>query len=187
MVRPLGLRRRAGAHAAPVVRRATSHDADGFAAVVASVAEEGWIASEPPVDVTAFAARVRTMLADGEALFVLDDGGRIIGTAGLHATHAAGVASLGMSIVAEARGRGGGRRLLQAALDHARGAGLHKVELEVWPDNARAIALYEQFGFEVEGLRRSHYIRRDGSLRSSQLMGLLLVEPDQSRLPDAGT
>ena len=145
-----------------------------FAAVVAAVAEEGWIASEPPVDVPAFAARVRTMLAEGDPLWVLSDGAHVVGTAGLHATRADGVASLGMSILAESRGRGGGRALLQAAIDHARGAQLHKIELEVWPDNERAIALYEKFGFEVEGLRRDHYRRRDGSLRSSLLMALLL-------------
>ena len=65
-----------------------------------------------------------------------------------------------MSLLAEVRGRGCGRALLQAAIDHARGAQVHKVELEVWPDNERAIALYERFGFEVEGIRRDHYRRQ---------------------------
>ena len=157
------------------IRLATPQDADAFAAVVASVAgEDRWIATEPPVDVEQLAARMRQALADGDALFVLDDGRRIAGTLGLHGTRAEGVASLGMSIVAEERGKGHGRAMLAAALEHARGAGLHKVELEVWPDNARAIALYESFGFEVEGVRRNHYRRRDGSLRSAQIMALLL-------------
>jgi RimJ/RimL family protein N-acetyltransferase len=40
----------------------------------------------------------------------------------------------------------------------------------VWTDNARAIALYAATGFEVEGLRRDHYRRRDGRLRSALLM-----------------
>jgi len=158
-----------------LVRRATTHDAEGFAAVVAAVAEERrWIATEPPLDVEAFAAKVRGSLADGVALFVLDAGGQIVGTGGLHPTHATGVLSLGMSIVAQWRGRGGGRALMSALVEHARGMDCHKIELEVWPDNERAIALYEKFGFEVEGLRRDHYRRRDGSLRSSQLMALLL-------------
>ena len=61
-------------------------------------------------------------------------------------------------------------------IDHARSVGAHKVELEVWPDNVRAIGLYESAGFEVEGLKRNHYRRRDGSLRSALVMGLL-VEP----------
>lgn len=61
-------------------------------------------------------------------------------------------------------------------MEHLRQAAqLHKVELEVWPDNERAIALYASYGFEIEGLRREHYRRKDGSLRSSVLMGLLLA------------
>ena len=158
-----------------LVRLATPQDADAFAAVVGAVAgEDRWIATEPPVDVDQLAARMRQALADGDALFVLDDGRRILGTLGLHGTHAEGVVSLGMSILAEERGKGHGRALLGAAIEHARGAQMHKIELEVWPDNARAIALYESFGFEVEGVRRDHYRRRDGTLRSAQIMALLL-------------
>lgn len=146
------------------VRPATAADAEGFACVVAAVAaEERWIATEPPVDVAEFAARVRGMIADGLVAFVLvNDGGGVVGTLGLHPTHASGVVSLGMSIVSEARGRGGGRMLLEAALEWLAASDNHKVELEVWPDNTRAIALYERFGFEHEGVRHDHYRRRDG-------------------------
>jgi putative acetyltransferase len=65
---------------------------------------------------------------------------------------------------------------LEAILQHARASRAHKVELEVWIDNARAIALYASAGFEVEGLRRSHYRRRDGRLRSTLLMARLLED-----------
>ncbi len=169
------------------VRRARPEDAEAFAAVVAAVADEDrWIATEPPVDVAAFAEIVRGTIAKGaDVLWVLDDDGRVVGTMGLHATRTPGVMSLGMCIVEDARGRGGGRALLEAAIDHARRRPLHKVELEAWPDNARAIALYEAHGFEVEGERRAHYRRRDGTLRSALLMALLL-EDAQSR-PDGGT
>ena len=61
--------------------------------------------------------------------------------------------------------------LLDAALEHAGNTGAHKISLEVWTDNARAIALYAGAGFEVEGLRRDHYRRQDGRLRSTLLMG----------------
>jgi [ribosomal protein S18]-alanine N-acetyltransferase len=37
----------------------------------------------------------------------------------------------------------------------------HDDLVEVWTDNGRAIALYAAAGFEVEGLRRDHYRRRD--------------------------
>ncbi|MHB8693226.1 MAG: GNAT family N-acetyltransferase, partial [Solirubrobacteraceae bacterium] len=60
------------------------------------------------------------------------------------------------------------------AIAHGRAVGAHKLTLEVWPDNGRAIALYAKAGFEVEGLLRDHYRRRDGSLRSALIMGLRL-------------
>lgn len=44
----------------------------------------------------------------------------------------------------------------------------------MWTDNARAIALYASAGFAVEGVRRDHYRRRDGSLRSTLLMAVHL-------------
>jgi RimJ/RimL family protein N-acetyltransferase len=169
------------------VRRATAQDADAFASVIAAVAaEERWIGTEPPVDVAAFADRVRATLEAGEdVLWVLEAREGVVGVLGLHATRVAGVMSLGMCIVEHARGRGGGRLLMETVVAHALGAPLHKVELEVWPDNAPAIALYESFGFEVEGERRLHYRRRDGTLRSSLIMARLL-QPGQSR-PGAGT
>jgi RimJ/RimL family protein N-acetyltransferase len=167
------------------VRRATAQDAEAFASVVAAVAaEERWIGTEPPVDIAEFAERVRARLQGGDLLWVLELDGRVVGTLGLHATRAAGVMSIGMCILEEARGRGGGRLFMEAVMAHALASRLHKIELEVWPDNARAIALYEAFGFEVEGERREHYRRRDGTLRSSFIMARLL-DRDRS-VPGAG-
>src|SRR5919199_1001151 len=132
------------------VRPARFEDAEAFARVIAEVAaEERWIGTQPPVDVAAYAERVRGWLRGGEdVVWVLVEDGRVVGTLGLHPTHAAGVMSLGMCIVADARGRGGGRLLMDTAIVHALDAGLHKLELEVWPDNERAIGLYESYGFE---------------------------------------
>jgi putative acetyltransferase len=171
-------------------RRATAADAEAFVGILATVAEENrWIGTEPGFDVDDRTARVRASIKTGEARWLLeDDDGEAIGTLGLHPTHARGVFSLGMAIVAPARGRGGGRVLMDTALRHLAATDAHKVELEVWPDNGRAISLYATYGFEVEGLRRSHYRRRDGSLRSSLIMARLLTpagEP-QSR-PGLGT
>jgi RimJ/RimL family protein N-acetyltransferase len=161
---------------AVIVRRAERADAEAFAAVVAAVAEENrWIATQPPVDVAEFAARVRWSMEDGDVFWVLVDDERVVGTLGLHSTRVDGVGALGMCVLAESRGAGGGRLLMDAVMEHVgRAQHLHKVELEVWPDNERAIALYKSCGFEVEGLRRDHYRRMDGSLRSSIVMALLL-------------
>jgi putative acetyltransferase len=158
-----------------VVRKAKIEDIEGMALIMAVVAEEGLIGTEPPVDVEARAQRFRELIEGPEPAtsWVLDDAGRIVGNAGVH-ERSPGVLYLGMAILPEARGQGGGRALLEAIVEHARACGAHKVELEVWIDNARAIALYASAGFEVEGLRRNHYRRRDGRLRSALLMARLL-------------
>ena len=51
----------------------------------------------------------------------------------------------------ELQGRGFGRRLVSAALDHPRLARADRVYLQVWEQNERAIRLYERLGFEVVG------------------------------------
>jgi RimJ/RimL family protein N-acetyltransferase len=161
------------------VREALEQDAQPAAEVLAAVAEEGLISTEPPVDVDARADRFRGMLEPGrpDRLWVLcDEDGAIVGTLGLHATRVAGVLSLGTAIRDGYRGAGGGRMLMESALAWARDSDdVHKVELEVWPDNTRAIAYYRAFGFEEEGLRRDHYRRRDGSLRSAALMAVIVA------------
>jgi RimJ/RimL family protein N-acetyltransferase len=75
-----------------------------------------------------------------------------------------------MMVQASHRGRGGGWMLLETAFDYASAAGLHKIELEVFAENGRAIALYTRAGFAVEGVRRDHYLRLDGRHHSSLIM-----------------
>ena len=69
------------------------------------------------------------------------------------------VADLGLMVDASYRRRGIGWSLLESAVEWARGAGVTKLELHVFPHNEPAIALYEKFGFEKEGYRRNHYRR----------------------------
>ena len=142
-----------------------------MADVHAAVAEEGFLGAQPPVDLDARAEVLREWISsDGPAAgWVLEDGGRIVGNAFVH-PRVPGVLSLGMAILPGARGAGGGRALIEAIMEHAAASGAHKVDLEVWTDNARAIAFYAATGFEVEGVRRRHYRRRDGSLRSTLIM-----------------
>ncbi len=155
-----------------IVRRAQVADATDAARTVATVAHEGFLGAQPPVDIEQRAARLREFVERGHpaALWVLeDDDGRQVGHAAVEEANP-GVLTIGMAILPDARGRGGGRALLAAVQEHARASGAHKISLEVWTDNARAIALYAAAGFEVEGLRRDHYRRRDGSLRSTLIM-----------------
>jgi RimJ/RimL family protein N-acetyltransferase len=162
----------------PVIRRARVEDAEAYARVIAEVAgEDEFILTEPPVDVEALAERVAGRVAAGgpDALFVVEAAGEIVGNLGLHA-HEAGVVTLGMALLPAVRGHGLGRRLLDAGLAHARTREWHKVHLEVFPTNERAVALYRGAGFELEGCLREHYRRRDGTLRDVLVLGLRLPQ-----------
>jgi RimJ/RimL family protein N-acetyltransferase len=159
------------------VRAARSEDCAAVGRGMKAVVDEGrWLATEPSTPVEDLEERFRAAVEwDGHLLFVLEDGGEPVGSLGLHPSQADGVLSLGMWILPPWRGRGGGRLLMEAAFA-ALAPDVHKVELEVFPDNAAAIGLYRSFGFEQEGLRRDHYRREDGSLRSALLMARLFVD-----------
>jgi RimJ/RimL family protein N-acetyltransferase len=64
---------------------------------------------------------------------------------------------------------------MEEALSWARAAGITKVELEVFPHNAPAIALYRKLGFEEEGRRRNLY-RIGGHHVDAVLMSIQLDE-----------
>jgi RimJ/RimL family protein N-acetyltransferase len=165
-----------------IARVARLEDVPAMVAVIVAVAPEGVLAHEPPVDEERRTEVFRGVIEsdDATAAWVLEDDGRVVGHTAV-AERVPGVLALGMAILPESRGRGGGRMLLERIEEHAREVGAHKIELEVWPDNGRAIALYARAGFEVEGLRRDHYRRRDGSLRSSLIMARLLDRDGDAR------
>lgn len=147
-------------------------------AILKAVAgEERWIGTQAPFDESERMERLREGLRTGaiEGWMLEEADGRVVGALNLERPdYNPGFASLGMMVLADLRGRGGGRRLLDTALAWARDSELRKVGLEVWTDNARAIALYTSAGFEVEGIRRDHYRRRDGSLRSTMIMSIFV-------------
>ena len=90
-------------------------------------------------------------------VFVAELDGRLVGMAGLHvrdgkARHSAHV---GLAVHADFHGRGIGRALMVKLLDVAdRWLGLVRVDLTTVDDNARAIALYQSLGFELEVTQR---------------------------------
>jgi putative acetyltransferase len=70
--------------------------------------------------------------------------------------------TIGMAVRDEWQGKGVGTELMRTALDLADNwLNLTRIELTVYTDNAAAVALYEKFGFEIEGTHR-RYAFRDG-------------------------
>jgi len=102
--------------------------------------------------------------------------GQVVGQLGLDVEPGArrrDVGKFGMAVHDDYQGQGVGSALLAAMIELADNwLGLRRIELEVWADNARAIHLYEKFGFETEG-RGRQYARRAGELIDALYMARL--------------
>jgi|SRR5215216_4518985 len=73
------------------------------------------------------------------------------------------IGEIGMAVRDDWRGRGVGTALLEAVLDLADNwLNLTRLELTVYSDNQAGIALYEKFGFEIEGTHRRFAFRNGG-------------------------
>lgn len=138
--------------------------------MAAVAAERDGIATEPPVDIDERAA-LFARSAGGSVVAVT--GGQIIGMLHVEGSRH-GFGELGMLVRRDWRGRGVGSALMRAAIDWARGHGLHKLCLEVFAHNAAAIAAYRKAGYAEEGRRVAQYRRASGELWDTIVMGLLL-------------
>ena len=98
---------------------------------------------------------------NNDLIVVADVDGRVVGHGRMFslADTSAHVADLGMAIIAGFRNLHIGSRMIAYMLDWARQKRLHKITLGVLASNARAIHVYEKFGFVVEGvLAQQHRI-----------------------------
>lgn len=130
----------------------------------------------PPVE--AESRFIREMARAQNSLFLvaeIDD--RIVGQLTLEGGKRRNVrhaAVLGITVASEWRGQGIGHRLMDHAIRWARESGIiMRIELHVFARNERAMRLYEEFGFVVEGRRREAVVR-DGEYLDDLVMGLLL-------------
>jgi len=164
------------------LRPARPTDARGLARLFADVRGEGrWLltpssaASEPSE-----AFFIGEMIRGGGGLaLVAEADGEVVGNVLVSLERSAVSSHVGtLSIVIDRQWRdvGIGSDMVRAAQEWCRERGLVKLALSVFPDNDRAVAVYEHAGFEREGLRRRQYLV-DGEFRDELLMAWL---------PDAG-
>lgn len=145
------------------LRAAGAHDAQAIVALMKGIAMEGrWIRTQWPFDEAERVERFQGTLRDGRVhCIVAERGGRIVGQITLFPSD--DVAEFGMFIETAERGRGLGRRLLDAGEALARERGFSALELEVYAHNGAAIALYRSAGFEAFGDRYPE-LRSSGEL-----------------------
>ncbi len=109
--------------------------------------------------------RERYPPSDTLRLLVAEVDGRVVGEGALtlYRKRRNHVGSLGMAVDESFQGRGVGTALMTALMDLADNwYNLRRVELLVYADNARAIYLYQKFGFTIEG-RHQAFAFREGA------------------------
>ena len=108
-------------------------------------------------------------------VLVAEVDGRVVGSINLHCgvnrlSHSAG---FGMGIHDDFQGQGIGTQLMAAMVDLAENwLNIRRIGLQVYTDNERAIALYKNFGFEIEATHRA-LVFRDGEYGDAYSMARL--------------
>lgn len=160
-------------------RRALPSDAESFVRLMSDEAVIRQLLQQPYPSAAAWRSRLEAQVADpGQLHLVALHEGEVVGSAGVFS--AAGglprlqhVARLGMSVARAWQGQGVGSELMRRLLDWAdRWTPYLRIQLDVFADNTAAIALYEKFGFLLEGRQRASALR-DGRYEDCLLMARL--------------
>ena len=126
-------------------------------------------------------------LPESTYMLVAESGDEVVGNLGLEAMLTPSrrhVGRLYMAVRDDWQGKGVGTALVEAALDLAENwLNLTRIELEVYTDNQAGIALYEKFGFEIEGTLR-RFAFRGG--RYVDAYSMARIRDEQRHLPSAG-
>lgn len=166
------------------IRSARPTDAAAIASYMAEPDVFAGLLQLPYPTPEGWADRVAAFPASSNNLHLVAElDGNVVASAGVFAPgnhvrrrHASG---LGISVAKDAQGKGVGTALMAALVDYAdRWGNILRIELNVFADNTRAIALYERFGFVREGLLRK-YALRDGRYVDSLVMARLHPNPPQ--------
>lgn len=122
--------------------------AESLAQILAMPGVAGWIAEEDRVPVGFVLVR-----------FTLDEGEILLN-----------------GVLPADQDQGHGRRLMQAAIDSARTAGVARLFLEHAEPNVAAAALYRKLGFAPLGRRRDYYVGAEGHRHDAITLVLALSD-----------
>ncbi|MGH2418132.1 MAG: GNAT family N-acetyltransferase, partial [Candidatus Limnocylindria bacterium] len=149
MTRTAGERRTAGDGRPWTLRPARPTDAGALSRLFAAVRAEGrWLVTSPAaVSEPSEAFFIGEMIRGGDGLvLVAEADGDVVGNVLVSVDRnvvSAHIGTLSICVADDWRDVGIGSALVRAAVDWARERGLRKVALGVFPDNERAIAVYE--------------------------------------------
>lgn len=160
-------------------------DGRALARLFAEVREEGrWLITTPgAISEPSEAFWISELIRAAEHLaLVAEADGEVVGNVLVSVDRGAATEHIGVlsiCIARDWRDVGIGSELVRAAQDWTRERGLRKLSLGVFPDNARAIAVYEHRGFVTEGLRRQQY--RSGGIYRDEVLMAWFPQEDEDR------
>ena len=167
------------------LRPARPTDARALSRLFTAVRAEGrWLVTPPSaVSELSEAFFIGEMIRSGDGLTLIAEAdGEVVGNVlvsldrNVVSEH---IGTLSICVAGDWREVGVGTALVRAAIGWARDRGLAKVALGVFPDNERAIAVYEHAGFVREGVRRRQYRGPDGTFRDELLMAWFPPDGDR--------
>ena len=126
-----------------------------------------------------YVAGLRREARAGRAMpLVIEHGGRLAGQITATGIQMGSLrsASLGYWVAREHAGRGIAPTAVALLTDHLwSGAGLHRVEIAIRPENAASLRVVAKLGFREEGLR-PRYLHIDGQWRDHRVFALTVEE-----------
>ena len=167
-----------------ILRPGRPTDGRPLARLFADVRAEGrWLITTPgSVSEPSEAFWISEMIRAGEQLvLVAEADGDVVGNVLVSVDRGAATEHIGVLSILLGHGWrdvGIGSALISAAQAWAAERALRKLSLGVFPDNERAIAVYEKHGFVREGLRRMQY-RSGDEFRDEVLMAWFPQEVDR--------
>jgi aminoglycoside 6'-N-acetyltransferase len=159
------------------LRRADAADVGFLVALVTHEDVAPFLAASRPSSEAELVAEIRRSEAEPDAfgVFVIEDGGAPVGTMSFEcANRRSRIANLsGFALDPPVRGRGIAREATRLVQRHLMDdLGFHRLQLEVYAFNKRALAHAERCGFTREGVRRKAYWR-EGTWVDGVLFGLV--------------
>jgi RimJ/RimL family protein N-acetyltransferase len=166
------------------LRPARPTDGRALARLFADVRAEGrWLITAPgAISEPSEAYWISEMIRAAEHLaLVAEADGEVVGNVLVSVDRGVATEHIGILSIVIAEGWrevGIGSELVAGAQAWARERGLRKLSLGVFPDNERAIAVYEHRGFVREGVRRQQY-RTGNDYRDEVIMAWFATEEDR--------
>ncbi|MBC8943894.1 GNAT family N-acetyltransferase [Xenorhabdus indica] len=139
------------------IRSAESEDAEHFQRIFGHPDVYSCTLQHPCPSREMWQDRLKQNNTQGILDFVAEIDGKVVGTIGLFTyvnPRRRHVVGIGIGIDAGYSGKGIGSKMMEFAIDYAfNWLACIRIELEVFTDNEKAIALYTKFGFEMEGIK----------------------------------